>query len=137
MYIHDLTGQQLRSWNHGDEDRRGCLGRFLTVIADTTNQRFTIYTLTGERIRDVPCDLIRDGDITICHVGDNSVLVANCDGKPALYRVNLTTGDVVWRSDRVDSPVGILMHSKDLALVTSNNFSNQVKIWTLNAGTGK
>ena len=141
VYVYNLTGQQLRCWKH--EDRSYFLGRALAVIhnklvvADTTNQRFTIYTLTGERIRDVPCDLIRDGDITICHVGDNSVLVANCDGKPALYRVNLTTGDVVWRSDRVDSPVGILMHSKDLALVTSNNFSNQVKIWTLNAGTGK
>ena len=64
-------------------------------------------------------------------------IVANCDAKPGLYRVNLTTGDVEWRSDRVESPVGVEMYSKDVALVTSHSYSNQVKIWTLNADTGE
>ena len=142
VYVHDLTGQQLRSWNH--EDRSGYSeGRSLAVInneliiVDKTNKRFTIYTLTGERVRDVPCDLINNSGISFCHVGDNSVLVANCEAKPRLFRVNLTTGDVVWRSDRVDYPVGILMYSKDVALVTSHSRSNQFKICTLNTHTGE
>ena len=141
MYNYDLTGQQLRSWNH--EDSSGDVGRFLAVInnklviADKTNKRFTIYTLTGERVRNVPCVLITKNYLTICHVGQNSILVANGDAKPGLDRVNLTTGDVEWRSDRVDSPIGVVMYSEDVALVTSFSYSNQVKIWTLNAGTGK
>ena len=140
VYAHDLTGEQLHSWKH--EDRSHRRGRALAVInnelviAKRTNETFTIYTLTGERVRDVPCDLITENDLTICHVGDNSVLVADRDAKPGLYRVNLTTEDVEWRSDRVDRPVGVVMYSKDVALVTSYNYSNQVKIWTLNAGTG-
>ena len=140
VYVHDLRGQQLHSWIH--EDIGNFSARALAVInseliiTDRTNKRFTIYTLTGERVRDVPCDLINNSGISFCHVGDNSVLVANCEAKPRLFRVNLTTGDVVWRSDRVNSPAGILMYSKDLALVTKR-LSNQVKIWTLNADNGK
>ena len=141
VYVHDLAGQQLRSWKH--EDSSGDVGRFLTVInnklviADKTNKRFTIYTLTGEHVRDVPCDLITKNYLTICHVGDNSVLVANSDAKPGLYRVNLTTGDVEWRSDRVSGAIGVVMYSKDVALVTSYSRSNKVKIRTLNVDTGK
>ena len=141
VYILDLTGRKLHSWKL--EDRTDYLGRALAVInneliiVDRTNKIFTIYTLTGERVRDEPCDLISDNCLTICHVGDNSVLVANCNAKPGLYRVNLTTGDVEWRSDSVDSPVGILMYSKDCALLTSHNSSKQIKIWPLNADTGK
>ena len=141
VYVHDLADQQLHSWEH--EDRSGSLGRSLAIIkneviiADRTNKRFTIYTLTGERVRDVPCDLITQKHLTVCHVGYKAVLVANRDAKPGLYRVNLTTGDVVWRSDRVDSPVGIAMHSKEVALVTSYNDSKQVEIWIINADTGK
>ena len=141
VYVHNLTGQQLHSWKH--EDSSGDVGRFLTVInnklviADKTNKRFTIYTLTGERVRNVPCVLITKNYLTICHVGDNSVLVANGDAKPGLYSVNLTTGDVVWTSDKVDGPIGVVMYSKDVALVTSHSRSNKIKIWTLNVDTGK
>ena len=141
VYVHDLSGQQLHSWIH--EDRGNYSARALAIInneliiADRTNKRFTIYTLTGAHVRDVPCDLIYNDYLTICQAGDNSILVANFDAKPELYRVNLTTGNIEWRSDRVDNPVGILMHSKDVALVTSYSISQQVKIWTLNADTGK
>ena len=141
VHVHDLSGQQLFSWKY--EDMSDFLGRFLTVIhnklviADRTNKRFTIYTLTGEFVRDVPCDLINDAVLTICHVGDNSILVAICGAKPGLYRMNLTTGDVEWRSDSVYSPVGILMYRTDYALFTSYSSSNRVKIFTLNADTGR
>ena len=141
VYVHNLAGQQIHCWKH--EDGGGFVGQALTVInneliiADGTNKRFTIYTLTGEHVRDVPCDLITQNYLTICDVGNNSVLVANYDAEPELYRVNLTTGYVEWRSDRVYHPVGVVMRSKDYALVTSFGPSNQVKIWTLNADTGK
>ena len=140
VYVHDLTGRQLHSWKH--EDRTDYLGRALAfinnelIIAGRNNNRFTIYTLTGKRVRDVPCDLVSHSCSSVCHVGDDSVLVANKDAKSGLYRVNLTTGDVVWRSDRVNNPIGIVMYSKDVALVTSFSYSNHVKIWTLNADTG-
>ena len=141
VYVHDLTGQQLHYWIH--EDRGNYSARALAIvnneliIADRTNKRFTIYTLTGGRVRDVPCELISNHHLTICHAADNSILVANVAAKPELHRVNLTTGDVVWSSDRVDYPVGVVMYSKDCALVTSYSRSNQFKICTLNAHTGE
>ena len=141
VYVHDLTGQQLHSWNHGD--RGNYTARALAiinnelVIADRTNKRFTIYTLTGGRVRDVPCKLISNHHLTICHAADNSILVANFDAKPELYRVNLTTGNIEWRSDRVSRPIGVLMQSEKVALVTSCNNTTQVKMWALNAESGK
>ena len=141
VYVHDLSGQQLHTWNH--EDRGNCSARALAIInneliiADRTNLRFTIYTLTGERVRNVRCDLIYNDYLTICQVGDDSIIVANRIAKPEMYRVNLTTGIIEWRSDRVSRPIGVLMQSEEVALVTSCNSTTQVKIWTLNAESGK
>ena len=141
VYVHDLSGQQLHSWIH--EDIGNFSARALAVInseliiTDRTNKRFTFYTLTGERVRDVSCDLIYNDYLTICQAGDNSILVAyyHC-GYPELYRVNLTTGIIEWRSDRLCHPIGVLMHSKNYALVTSLN-GKQVKIWIQNVDSGK
>ena len=116
VYVNDQTGQQLHSWNH--EDRGNYSARALAIInneliiADRTNKRFTVYSLTGQRVRDVPCDLINNDCLTICHAADNSILVANISAKPELYRVNLTTGIIEWRSGRVSHPIGVLMYSK-------------------------
>ena len=142
VYEHDLTGQQLHSWNHGDRGNNNSAGALAVInneliIADRTNKRFTIYTLTGEHVRDVPCDLISNHHLTICQAEDNSILIASCSTKPELYRVNLTTADIEWRSDRMSHPIGVLMHSKEYALVTSCNSTTQVKMWTLNAESGK
>ena len=98
VYVHDLSGQQLHSWIH--EHRGNYTARALAIInneliiADRTNKRFTIYTLTGEHVRKIPCDLITENYLTICHAADDSILVANVTATPMLYRVNLTTGDV-------------------------------------------
>ena len=141
VYVHDLTGQQLHCWIH--EDRGNYTARALAIInneliiANRTNKRFTIYTLIGAHVRDVPCDLINNNHLTIGQVGDNSILVANYGANPELYRVNLTTGDIEWRSNKVGHPIGVLMHGKDVALVTTENNATRVKIWPLNAESGK
>ena len=137
VYVHDLTGQQLHSWIH--EDRGNISARALAVInneliiADRTNKRFTIYTLTGDRVRNIPCDLIYNDCLTICHAADNSILVTNFVDYPELYRVNLTTGEVEWRSYKVSDPIGAVMYSKE----TSGNGTMQVNIWTVKAATGE
>ena len=141
VYVHDLTGQQLHFWNH--KDRGKVSARALAIInneliiADRTNRNFTIYTLTGQYARDVPCDLIYNDYLTICHAADNPILLANVRNTPTLYRVNLTTGDVEWRFNAGNGDVGVLMHSKDFALVTWFDSSKQITIWTLNTNTGK
>ena len=141
VYVYDLAGQQLYTWSH--DDRADYSARALAIInneliiADRTNKRFTIYALTGEHVRDVPCDLICTDYLTICHVADNSILVANINATPKLYRVNLTTGDVEWRLNTGSGDVGVIMCSKDFALVTRLNSSKEIKIWTLNINTGK
>ena len=141
VYVHDLTGQQLHSWNHGDSGNYSARALAIInnelIIADRKNMRFTIYTLTGEHVRDLPCDLINNHYLTICPAGDNSILVANYDANPELFRVNLTTGNIEWRLDRVSQPIGVLMYSKDVALVTSYNSTTQVKIWIQNVDSGK
>ena len=141
VYVHGLTGQQLHSWNHGDRDNYSARALAVInnelIIADRINKRFTIYTLTGEHVRNVPCDLITKNYLTICHAADDSILVANVTATPELYRVNLTTGDVEWRLNTGSGDVGVFMCSKDFALVTRLNYSTEIKIWTLNINTGK
>ena len=69
------------------------------VIADRQKQTFTFYNQVGDQRREVPCDLIKLKNLTICDSGNNSILVANCDSNPFLYKLDLTTGAVVWSLD--------------------------------------
>ena len=112
-------------WEHRD---RSCHAtRNLTIVndqlvaADMSNKNFTIYTRKGERVRKVKCDLLTDrGFTTLCHAGNESLIVSRTTPNPGLFKVNLQTGDVEWRSNRVEKPILVTTLNKDYAVVISH-----------------
>ena len=126
IHVYDLNGIKLHTWTHGDRSSE-LSGRKLTIVndqlivADRSHKNFTIYTLKGKRVNEEKCDLLSDEVFTtICHAGNESVIVSRPIANPGLFKVNLKLGDVEWTSNRVEKPIGVTTFSKDYAVVISH-----------------
>ena len=105
----NLLGQHLFKRKLNDSVIKDYLGRALAVlnhdelvVADRTKKRFSIYSLTGKLLRSVRCDEIGGmNKISLCHAGGDSIIVTNCEASHELFRFNLATETVEWRSNSV------------------------------------
>ena len=107
------------------------------VVADRTNKRFSIYSLTGELLRSVRCEEIGTSRISLCHAGGNSIIVTNCGALQEIFKFNLATGAVEWRSNAVKRPSAVMMLNKEYVLVTDWHFGALVKLLIVNQMTGE
>ena len=142
VHVYDLNGTQLHTWNHEDRCTLPYLSRALTivnnqlVIADRTGKRFIIYSLTGKTTHSVKCDLIGENEVSLCFSEGDSILVTNYLTKPHLYKFNLTSGAVEWRSDETAEPTVITKLNRKLALVCKDGQSKQTKLSLHDINTG-
>ena len=137
VYVHDLTGKKLFGWAH--QEKGACSRRVLAVMGDQLliagrkAKKFSFYTLTGEHVRDVVFDAIKDDLLSLCFLDENSILVAN---QHSMYRLDINTPKIVWCSDNVKDPVGVCKLNDDFSIVTTN-YSDVMAVWTLNHNTGE
>ena len=132
----DMSGRQTAQWNHSCTASLYC--NVLTivsdqvVIADPPNNRITIYSLTGQILRHVPCSLLGSSNMTVCAVDDSSVVVSDY-GTSQVFRFNITTGDVMWTYKDVSRPLGVTCYGRRYVLVASYN-NKTVKILDIKTG---
>ena len=133
----DMSGKQIVKWNHS-KHYYGHFCNLLTVvsdqvvIADPPNNRVTIYSLTGQILRQVPCSLLGSSNMTECAVDDSSVVVSD-DGASQVFRFNITTGDVMWTCKDVIGPrAAIPCYGRRHVLVA--NYNTTVKILDTRTG---
>ena len=140
--VHNLnTGKLVRKWNHSETDwhdssNLAVIGGDKVVIADRSNKRLSLYTLTGQIIRQIPCQrLFSDGYVTTCAADDDSVIVS-IDGSYRVCRIRITTGQVLWESSHIETPPqGVTCYNNQYVLVASKG--QQVKIQILDINTGE
>ena len=82
--VHELsTGKLFHSGNHSETGRYrisnlAVIGGDKVVIADRSNNRLTLYTLTGQIIGQIPCQQLAGGDyVSMCAADDDSVIVSD------------------------------------------------------------
>ena len=142
VHVFDLRGHHLNSWRHETytdffPSRSLALVNSHVVIADRQKQTFTFYNQAGDQRREVPCNLIKLKNLAICDAGDNSILVANCDSNPCLYKVDLTTGAVVWSLDHeYRRAVGVCRLNEMYSIFTIRDSVRHTCIRLLNHQTG-
>lgn len=143
VHVYGLNGTQLLTWKHGDRDSSVSLGLALTiannqlVIADRTWRSFLVYSLTGALMRSVTCDLIGETKVSMCSAEGNSILVTNNSTKPHLYKFNLTSGAVEWRSNETAEPSTITRLKGESALVCEITHRNQTKLFVMDTTAGE
>ena len=134
--VSDLSGEIVNSWTHPDSvrfpNKLTIVGDKL-VVPDRTHKQLTVYSLNGWKVKDIPCTKLSKHNVSLCRVDSNSVIV--CDyGSSSVFRVNITSGDVLWTTDSVSIPNGITMYGDRTAVV----FNARIKsLAFLNTNTGE
>ena len=138
--VHDLsTGKLVRSWNHNETDRYdssnlAVIGGDKVVIADRSNNRLSVYTLTGQIIRQIPCQQLNCYNyVSMCAADNDSVIVSDC-GSQQVYRISITTGQILWEFSHVQKPSGVTCYNNQYVLVASRGQKVKIQILDINTG---
>ena len=131
VHINSLQSSEcLRSWEHPNFSYYGqrivvIRGGNQLAVGDWPSKQIIIYSLTGDVIRKVPClhSLTMTKSVCMSRCGDDSVVISNSSsGK--VVRMSLKDGSLLWSSDRVTNPGGIVHHPAGYVLVVSNEVDN-------------
>ncbi|XP_067944908.1 uncharacterized protein [Watersipora subatra] len=133
--VYDLSGQVIKTWQHPYHDYDSCsmltVAAGNVVVADPPNKRLTIYSLTGKTLRNISCPLLSNNQVSICAGHGDDVIIADCKTKK-VFRLNITTGNVVWTFTHPNHPQGLVCYG-DYILVAA--CSSNI-IYTLNYASG-
>jgi len=136
VHVYDLTGKQVTSWSHHDNDDRAnklAIVDDQVVVPDRHSKRLTIYSLTGEVIKHVSCSLLSKNTAAICAADKHCVVVSD-RGSSQVFKLDLTTEKVIWTCKDVSEPRGVTCCRSKYILVT--NYSSKTTIWILDVETG-
>ena len=129
VHSHSLQSREcFRSWEHpcfGNYGQRIVVIRgenqVAVAVGDWSSKQIIIYSLTGEVIRKVPCppSLTMSWCVCMSSCGGDSIVISDYKaGK--VVRMSLKDGSLLWSSDRVTNPGGIVHHPAGYVLVVSN-----------------
>ena len=140
--VHNLNnGQLIKFWKHPyflyHGQRFALIGDNQLAVGDWPSKQIIIYSLTGDVIRKVPCppSLTMTDWVCMSSCGDDSVVISDrAAGK--VVRMSLKDGSLLWSSDRVTNPGGIVHHPAGYILVVNNGF-NYTTVSVLDEDDGK
>ncbi|XP_067944864.1 uncharacterized protein [Watersipora subatra] len=133
--VNDLSGQVITTWQH---PYHGSWCSMLTVaagnvvVADPPNKILTIYSLTGNTLRNISCPLLSNDEVSICAGHGDDVIIADWKTKK-VFRFNITTENVMCTFTHPNHPQGLVCYG-DYILVAAWNSSI---IYTLSYATGE
>jgi len=135
--VYDFSGNQVTSWSHSDISS-GYSNKLVivddqVVVPDRPNKRLTIYSLTGEVIKHVPCSLLSNSHAAISAADRHCVVVSDYNSSQ-VFKLDLTTEKVIWTCKDVNIPEGVTCYRSKYILVT--NQSRRTTIWILDVKTG-
>ena len=135
--MYDLSGQRITSWQHSDYSVSN-LGNKMAVIGnqvivgDLSNERLTVYSLTGDIMRHIPCAQLLRYNSSICEAGDNSVIITD-RWSNKVYKLSLTTGQIEWTSTDVRDPAAVVCYADQYVLVAAD-YSSDIIVLGINTG---
>lgn len=137
--VHDLTGKLISSWTHSDITQFFCFNKLTIVnnqivIPDRQNKMLVVYSLTGEVQKQIECNLLRASSVSLCAAKSYSVVVSDLESSK-VFKVNLSSGEVEWISERVTKPLGVTYYRQNKVLVT-NTSTACTRVWILDGETG-
>jgi len=135
--VYDFSGNQVASWSHS-EISSGYSNKLVivddqVVVPDRQSKRLTIYSLTGEVIKQVPCSLLSNSYAAICAADRHCVVVSHYISSQ-VFKLDLTTEKVIWTCKNVTNPQGVSCYRSKYILVTDQ--SSRTTIWILDVKTG-
>ena len=137
--VHDLnTGKLVRSWNHSEtvqyySNNLAIVGGENVVIADRSNKRLSVYTLTGQIIKQIPCQKLQGANMAMCAADNDSVIVSDYHSD-SVYRISITTGRVLWEYRHFQRFEGVTCYNNQYVLAVMRGEKLKIQILDLKTG---
>ena len=107
------------------------------AVGDWREKQIIIYSLTGDIIRRVPLPrcLTMEDSVCMSSCGDDNVVISE-ENAGKVVRICLKDGSVIWRSDSITEPYGVVHYPAGYILVSSGYNDDQVVIGVLDEING-
>ena len=141
LFVHNLSDGQLINFSrfpsfYYNVPNIKLIGDYQLAAGDWYYKKIIIYSLHGHVIRTVPfppsLTMSCCGCMSSC--GDDSVVISDHIAGNVV-RMSLKDGSLLWSSDRVTNPGGIVHHPAGYVLVV-NNYVDNTTIYVLNEKDG-
>ena len=133
------TSKHVRSWNITDTVGYYCSKLVVVgnqvVIADKANKVLCVYTLTGQLVKQIPCQQITGGWVCMCTSDNDNIILSDCKSN-RVYKISITSGKSLWESGSVVNPRGVTCYNNQYVLVFEGDIGSK-KIHVLEINTGK
>ncbi|XP_067939299.1 uncharacterized protein [Watersipora subatra] len=136
IYVHDQQGKQATFWSHSDSCS-SFTGLAITcdkvVVPDRTNKLLIIYSLTGNKLKDISCPQLSQDCVSLCVSGSDKVVVSD-SGSSQVCLIDISQGQLLWTRKDVTHPLGVACYGERYVLVAASS-SSTVRI--LDSSTGE
>ncbi|XP_067939355.1 uncharacterized protein [Watersipora subatra] len=136
IYVHDQQGKQVTSWTHNDNDNI-FTGLSITcdkvVAPDRNNKLLIIYSLTGNKLKDIYCPQLSQYFVSLCVSGSDKVVVSDY-GSSQVCLIDISQGQLLWTCKDVPHPLGVASYGERYVLLAASA-SSTLRI--LDSSTGK
>ena len=135
--VYDICGSRITQWDHsvahGAWCDMLCVFSDQVAIPDVPNTRIVIYSLTGQVVRHIPILVYGESHVFAKSLCGDSLVISDY-GLSLVYRVNITTGGVMWICRGISKPLGVTCHGSRYVLVVS---AHKKTVNVLQSDTGK
>jgi len=135
--VHDLKGKPITSWTHTDNKlyRLNKLAIINNQIAipDRLNKTIVFYSLNGEVVNTLPCPLLTDTLVHLSAADNNSIIISQRDSS-LVYKVDTSSGDIIWQCKEVTKPLGVTCYRDEFVLVADGTKPGTLCVLSLHTG---
>jgi len=133
--VYTLDGNEVASWCHEfcSESQLVIIDNQV-VIPNRIRKTITVYSLAGEVVQCFSCSLLPERSAIFICAADRRCVVVSDYTSSQVFKLDLTTGKVMWTCKDVPKPRGVTCYRSRYILVT--NLSSKPTIWVLDVKTG-
>jgi len=134
--VHDLEGRFITSWIHKAKSKftnQLAIINNQIVIPDRPNKTLVFYSLNGEVVKTLLCSLLTDTIVYLSDADNNSVIISQYDSS-LVYKVDTSSGDIIWQCKDVAAPRGVTCYGDEFVLVADYPKSTPLCVLSLHTG---
>ncbi|XP_067932356.1 uncharacterized protein [Watersipora subatra] len=134
IFVYNMSGQVITSWELIDSTpftKMAIVNDWL-VVPDRTRKLLTVFTLTGHKVNNIPCEFLFNTHICMCSMSDSTVAIS-VHKSGEVHRIDVVKGHVLWTA-KVANAEGVTFYGNKYLLVASED-CNTIKV--LSEATGE
>jgi len=134
--VHGLKGKSITSWTY--KAKSMWINQLVIInnqiaIPDRQNKTLVFYSLNGEVVNTLPCLLLTDTPIYLSAADNNSLIISQYDSS-LVYKVDTSSGDIIWQCKDVAAPCGVTCYRDEFVLVADYPKSTPLCVLSLHTG---